>query len=1208
MGHEKERSLVLETADRSPARVDRRLISDASNRSRRARRCTTCVRKVVLNAETAEPTVAVVIATCNRPELLAARALPAIAQQTHGPDHVIVIDDSNPEVRPTNRQNVESTHIASARVTYLQNRRTAGASGCWNTGLEFLYENLSKPSDTFVAILDDDDSWASVYLDHCIQCVQKYSLDMVAADIHRIENSAQKPILTAAPDVFDEEDFFTHNPGIQGSNMFVRLSLLLEAGGFDEELESTTDRDLCIRLADLGAIRYRRVAVPLVQHFADDERKRLSTPGTGPKLRGLASFWKKHAGRMTVTQQYAYWERARKLFCWQNDSLPPVSDSQEQALTPLVVGIVASNGQSNEAKRTTNELLKVINDGFTSLDIVIMEDGSHNGFERSIEDLAVLVRECGAGCYVCHFEECKEAEEDGAFNESMGNQNPDGTKTNARKILEACVSHIAAARNAPNAWIVAGADTSAERRQPSHFAGITDVVFEKLSALGAQPVNSQLALSANNGQAGETIARCIHRERLATARHRIRYKLGIDSLKLLGYGSEGVVFHDQHTVYKCIDHWKTRTPKSQLRFLRGNVGKWKDLAGLYELRSLHEEESWSVITYDYEQSKPYAGGREDELVQLVESCHRAGIVCNNIHPKNLVVTANGVKLIDYGADIRRMTETGLEHMARRAFIACHYSQRHDLAALLRLVLREPELPELRGFARFRKKLDAFHTSAPKCRNVPERPNDYNRAREPFTLYAGIVSSEPAMVGSILREFGELNSVSTYARIIPVVLDNGQSKNTMKRLIKKLRRSGIDLAYISRDAQRRDAAGGAFGRVYGTIPSKSVGIAQGRTMIQRYVGEFLRQDESAFGCVFDDDMSVDRRVETYLRWLPAFRQNGVDAVIGQYEGASPNPALNGIRVQLLDLFHNYVWLRSLDSASPLPDRSSENYELRKKYPDYYYDLSRKHTAHVEMPHWLEPAFQGESVRQAYERLLFRSASILNGAPLTRPLVSEIASNPVSEAVDSVNRGGITFFLNHRPLTEVPNTSVKLHGREARRSDMIWAVIGRYYRNATIKKVGFPIFHRGRFAAKPTLDLEKVTEEIVGSALYAGLTEFLAGNAQHKLDFTKHDRDQTCRLIKSHLNRRLQLVELSFYRIRGLTRALQNVSRRGEFHELLGYLENWFSSDRFAAIRDRSRTVTRHDFDQFIASLRQRADDYAQGRLRIDLLQKQLRGRS
>ena len=58
------------------------------------------------------------------------------------------------------------------------------------------------------------------------------------------------------PARLDVTDLLVRNPHIQGSNLFVRFRRLLEVGGFDEALASTTDRDICIRLADMGAVEY----------------------------------------------------------------------------------------------------------------------------------------------------------------------------------------------------------------------------------------------------------------------------------------------------------------------------------------------------------------------------------------------------------------------------------------------------------------------------------------------------------------------------------------------------------------------------------------------------------------------------------------------------------------------------------------------------------------------------------------------------------------------------------------------------------------------------------------------------------------------------------------------------------------------------------------------------------------------------------------
>ena len=56
-----------------------------------------------------------------------------------------------------------------------------------------------------------------------------------------------------------------------------------------------------------------------VNHFADDDRLRLSTLGSPAKLTGLTRFWNKHGHRMDDVVRHEYLDRNQKLFGW----LPP---------------------------------------------------------------------------------------------------------------------------------------------------------------------------------------------------------------------------------------------------------------------------------------------------------------------------------------------------------------------------------------------------------------------------------------------------------------------------------------------------------------------------------------------------------------------------------------------------------------------------------------------------------------------------------------------------------------------------------------------------------------------------------------------------------------------------------------------------------------------------------------------------------------------
>ena len=70
--------------------------------------------------------IAAVVATHNRPELLGQHALASIALQTRQPDYLVVVDDSSLDTRRTNFEIVAQLDLPEVQITYLENRRTQG--------------------------------------------------------------------------------------------------------------------------------------------------------------------------------------------------------------------------------------------------------------------------------------------------------------------------------------------------------------------------------------------------------------------------------------------------------------------------------------------------------------------------------------------------------------------------------------------------------------------------------------------------------------------------------------------------------------------------------------------------------------------------------------------------------------------------------------------------------------------------------------------------------------------------------------------------------------------------------------------------------------------------------------------------------------------------------------------------------------------------
>jgi hypothetical protein len=129
------------------------------------------------------------------------------------------------------------------------------------------------------------------------------------------------------------------------------------------------------------------------------------------------------------------------------------------------------------------------------------------------------------------------------------------------------------------------------------------------------------------------------------------------------------------------------------------VGRWPDAKALYPILDWREDGVHAVLCYPFEPSTPYAGGHGPGFVRLLRECRRHGIVCRNLHPQNLIVTATGLRLVDYGVDIAPYSEVEWLHMCRRAWLSWRWNRRPDLKHLMMRALTNTALPELDGFER-----------------------------------------------------------------------------------------------------------------------------------------------------------------------------------------------------------------------------------------------------------------------------------------------------------------------------------------------------------------------------------------------------------------------------------------------------------------------------------------------------------------------------
>jgi hypothetical protein len=249
---------------------------------------------------------AALVATKDRWNFLSGRALPSIRNQNFLPEIVVLVNDGN---FFNNNQIKELTKIlAQIPFVILQNGKSPGAAGAWNTGLEYLRKSLF---DGYVAILDDDDEWDCNHLYLNISKAIETGAELVVSGLRLIVSGQiqQRQLLFK----LEAKDFLCGNPGLQGSNTFVSLQALSRVGNFTEGLPSLNDRDMAFRLLR-SKIKTAFTGQWTASWFHDVERKTLSTPRSMEKIIGLQWFWKKYSVEMSNDERAAYLERAWKFF------------------------------------------------------------------------------------------------------------------------------------------------------------------------------------------------------------------------------------------------------------------------------------------------------------------------------------------------------------------------------------------------------------------------------------------------------------------------------------------------------------------------------------------------------------------------------------------------------------------------------------------------------------------------------------------------------------------------------------------------------------------------------------------------------------------------------------------------------------------------------------------------------------------------------
>lgn len=318
-------------------------------------------------------------------ESLLRRALDSVTRQTRPAKRVIVVPDGD-DAFANEITSFVAANWPSFEVVHC--RRTPGLSGAINTAIDHLQRVESGVHDVLVSLLDDDDHWNERYLEEIHQQAMNFDGFLVGTLVRHDEQSPHGRV-KFPPAHCNVDDFLIGNPGVQGSNLTTSLENLLLVGGFDEALSSCTDRDLVIRLLDLGK-PYRGVRAAIVHHDACHALPRLSHAADPRKFQGLDTFFAKYQWRMSTAVREASLKRSREYFGWSepNESNATVQALQkaETASPPspplfLVIGMIVDGHVPARAKPLLEGLARLEkNAGVARLDVVLLENGNSEGY------------------------------------------------------------------------------------------------------------------------------------------------------------------------------------------------------------------------------------------------------------------------------------------------------------------------------------------------------------------------------------------------------------------------------------------------------------------------------------------------------------------------------------------------------------------------------------------------------------------------------------------------------------------------------------------------------------------------------------------------------------------------------------------------------------------------------------------------------------
>ncbi len=189
--------------------------------------------------------VSVVITTYNRNQYLG-EAIASVLNQDFANFELIIVNDNPSDLKTDGVVHAYTDN----RIRYIKNEKNLGGTKSLNVGLQ-------NAKGEFIAILDDDDMWASPQkLSAQVRFLDEHP-DAVAVGTNMIVMSldgreiGRRQYITSDREI--KKNFFWAN-SIAHSSVLYRKGAALSVGGYDESLPRGKDYDLWLKLGIVGKL------------------------------------------------------------------------------------------------------------------------------------------------------------------------------------------------------------------------------------------------------------------------------------------------------------------------------------------------------------------------------------------------------------------------------------------------------------------------------------------------------------------------------------------------------------------------------------------------------------------------------------------------------------------------------------------------------------------------------------------------------------------------------------------------------------------------------------------------------------------------------------------------------------------------------------------------------------------------------------------